>query len=105
MTSPEVLDRMAARVGLPPGSVGGSARTTASVPDAFLEPGSEQRAAEIGRSNLSYAVEAQARPTTPVIDVYTRAPTSDEAKRLANAAVPALREYMRSLAAVPAADG
>ena len=103
MTSPEVLDRMAARVGLPPGSVGGSARTTASVPDAFLEPGSEQRAAEIGRSNLSYAVEAQTRPTTPVIDVYTRAPTSDEAKRLANAAVPALREYMRSLAAVSAA--
>lgn len=99
MTSAEVLDRMAARVGLPPGSVGGSARTTASVPDAFLEPGSEQRAAEIGRSNLSYAVEAQTRPTTPVIDVYTRAPTSDEAKRLANAAVPALREYMRSLAA------
>ena len=99
MTSPAVLDRMAARTGLSAGSVGGSARTTASVPDAFLEPGSEQRAADIGRSNLSYAVEAQARPTGPVIDVYTRAPSTEEAERLANAAVPALREYMRSLAA------
>lgn len=99
MVSPPVLDRMAVRVGLSPGSVGGSARTTTSVPGALLEPGSEQRAAEIGRSNLSYGVEVQARPTSPVIDVFTRAPSADEAKRLANAALPGLRGYLRGLAA------
>ena len=82
-----------------PGSVGGSARITTSVPEALLEPGSEQRAADIGRSNLRYGVEVQARPTSPVIDVYTRAPSTEEAKRLADAAVPALQEYMRGLAA------
>ena len=69
------------------------------MPDALLEPGSEERAADISRSNLLYGVEAQARPTAPVIDVYTRAPTAEEAVRLANAAVPALRGYLRGLAA------
>ena len=99
MVSPKVLDGIAARAGLPSGSVGGSARITASVPEALTQPGSEQRAADIGRSNLSYAVEVQARPTAPVIDVYTRAPSAEEAKRLADAAVPGLREYLRGLAA------
>jgi hypothetical protein len=99
MISPPVLDRMAVRVGLSPGSVGGSARTTAPAPEALLEPGSEERAAAIRRSNLSYGVEVQARPTAPVIDIYARAPSADEAVRLANAAVPSLREYLRGLAA------
>jgi hypothetical protein len=99
MTSPPILDRMAVRAGLSRGSVGGSARVTTSVPEALLEPGSEQRAAEISRSELPYGVEVQARPTTPVIDIYTRAPSAAEALRLANAAVPGLREYLRGLAA------
>lgn len=99
MVSPQVLDRVAMRAGLPPGSVGGSARTTTSVPDALVQPASEQRAAAIGRSKLPYSVEVQARPTSPVIDVYTRAPSAGEAKRLADAAVPALRAYMSGLAA------
>jgi hypothetical protein len=34
-----------------------------------------------------------------VIDIYTRAPSAEEAKRLADAAVPGLREYLRGLAA------
>ena len=97
--SPPVLDRIAARTGLRPGEVGGTARTTVSAPDALLEPGSEERAAHISRSKLLYAVEAQARPTAPVIDIYTRAPSAAEAVRLADAAVPALREYLSSLAA------
>jgi hypothetical protein len=99
MVSPQVLDRVAMRAGLPRGSVGGSARTTTSVPDALIQPGSEQRAAAIGRSNLPYSVEVQARPMSPVIDVYTRAPSADEAKRLADAAVPGLRAYLQALAA------
>jgi hypothetical protein len=99
LVSPPVLDRMAARAGLPPGSVGGSARVTTSVPDALLEPGSEERAAAIGRSNQDYGVEVQARPTTPVIDVYTRAPSAREAELLADAAVPGLQGYLRDLAA------
>jgi O-antigen ligase/polysaccharide polymerase Wzy-like membrane protein len=99
MVSPPVLDRMAVRAGLPRGSVGGSARTTTSVPEALLEPGSEQRAAEISRSNLRHGVEVQARPTASVIDIYTRAPSAAEALRLANVAVPSLRDYLRDLAA------
>ena len=99
LVSPPVLDRIAVRSDLPKGSIGGSARTTADVPEALVEPGSEERAADISRSNRLYGVEAQARPTAPVIDVYTRAPSAEEAVRLANAAVPALRGYLRALAA------
>jgi hypothetical protein len=99
IVSRDGLDRIAVRAGLPPGSVGGSGRVTTSVPEALVQPGSEERAADIGRSNLSYGVEVQVRPTSPVIDVYTRAPSADEAMRLANAVVPGLREYLRGLAA------
>jgi hypothetical protein len=99
IVSRDGLDRIAVRAGLPPGSVGGSGRVTTSVPEALVQPGSEERAADIGRSNLSYGVEVQVRPTSPVIDVYTRAPSAAEAMRLANAVVPGLREYLRGLAA------
>lgn len=99
IVSRDGLDRIAVRAGLPPGSVGGSGRVTTSVPEALVQPGSEERAADIGRSNLPYGVEVQVRPTSPVIDVYTRAPSADEAMRLANAVVPGLREYLRGLAA------
>jgi hypothetical protein len=99
IVSRQGLDRIAVRAGLPPGSVGGSGRVTTSVPEALVQPGSEERAADIGRSNLPYGVEVQVRPTSPVIDVYTRAPSAAEAMRLANAVVPGLREYLRGLAA------
>lgn len=99
MISRPVLERIAKRAGLPRGSVGGSGRITAEVPLAFTEPASEQRAADIRVSQLPYRIEVQARPTGPIIDVYTEAPTIAEAERLGDVATPALRDYLRTLAA------
>jgi hypothetical protein len=99
MVSRPVLERIAKRAGVSPDSVGGSARITASVPLAFSEPGSEQRAADIRLSQLPYRIEVQAREAAPIIDVYSEAPDLDEAERLGDAAAPALRDYLRSAAA------
>ena len=98
MITPPVLERIARRSGVPPDRVAGQARVTASVPLALTEPNSEQRAAAIVSSTLPYRIDVQARPTMPILDVYSQAPSTPEAVRLANASVPALRDYLQSRA-------
>lgn len=95
MTSPPALERIGRRSGVPPDLIAASAHSTASVPRALTEPGSEQRASDIQREGLPYKLEVQARQTTPIIDVFTQAPSTAEAKRLADAAVSGLDDYLR----------
>ena len=97
LTSPPLLDRIARRAGLPPDQVAGGAASTVDVPWALSEPASEQRASDILRSSKPYQLEVQARQTTPVLDIYTQAPSVDEARRLADAAVQALEDHLRGL--------
>lgn len=101
MASKPVLTRIAREMGLPDGSVGGFARTTAAVPHALTEPDLEERAAQIAESKLHYRIEVQARPSDPVIDIYSQAPSTDAAERLGTAAIDGLRGYLRDLAAQP----
>ena len=98
LTSPPVRERVAARAGVPVDRLSGLARTTGNVPTALTEPGSERRASDIRASGASHRIETQGRPGTPVLDVYTQAPTPDEALRLANVSVDALRDYLEALA-------
>ena len=98
MLTPPVLADIGKRAGLPADAISGIARTTASVPIALTEPGSEQRADEIVEAKAPYRLEIQARPTSPILDVYALAPSVDEAIRLANAATLGLRDYLESLA-------
>ena len=98
MITPPVLADIGKRAGLPADAISGIARTTASVPIALTEPGSEQRADEIVEAKAPYRLEIQARPTSPILDVYALAPSVDEAIRLANAATLGLRDYLESLA-------
>ena len=88
--SPPVLDRMAARCGLPAGQISGLGRTTANVPDELTQPDGQQRASDIQASNATYRVEMQSRQSQPIIDIYTEAPTVAAAECLANAAPVAL---------------
>jgi hypothetical protein len=99
MTSPPVVDRIAQRMGVPAREIGTSARTTANVQAALTEPSSEQRASDIVVEGLPYRIEVQARQTTPVLDIYTHAPTAAAAARLANTAVAALQGYLAEVAA------
>jgi hypothetical protein len=99
--------RIAERLRIAPEEIGASARSTAEVPVTLLEPASEQRANDILESRRPHRIEVQARPRTPILDVYTLAPTVPEAERLADEAVRGLRDYVQDLADVqgfPAKD-
>lgn len=95
LVTPPLLQRVARHAGVPLSQIGSDVRNTASVPLDLTQPGSEQRANDISRSGKPYAVESQARQNSPIVDIYTRAPTTPEAIKLANAAVVALQEELR----------
>lgn len=98
MISPPVLERIGRRANVAPHRIAAASRTAADAPLVLKEPGSEERASEILRSRLPYRLEVQARPAAPILAVYTQAPSTAEAKRLADAAVVGLREHLRALA-------
>jgi hypothetical protein len=98
LASPPGLALLARHSGVPLSQLSGIARTVADVPRPVKEPGLEQRADQIVGSRAAYRIEVQVRPYTPVIDVFAQAPTGVEAVRLADAAVPALDDYVRDLA-------
>jgi hypothetical protein len=98
MVSPPGLERIAKRAGVPAGELSGLGRTTAGVPLALTEPGSERRASEIEVSRAKYRLEVQARPDEPIIDIYAQAPSPAGANRLANAALPGLNDYLSTIA-------
>src|SRR3954454_9099446 len=105
LTSRPVIDDVAHKLGVPAGQIGSSTRTTTNVPVDLTQPASEERASQITRSRLPFDVQAQSRQNTPIIDIYTRAPTTTQAVGLANAAVTALTHRLGTLAdeqAIPA---
>ena len=98
MTSPPAVAHIAQLTKIPKDQLGAYARTTALVPAAFREPASEERAAEILIQDRPYRLEVEARTTTPVLDIYTHAPTLAEAKRLADAAYSDLQQRLGKMA-------
>jgi hypothetical protein len=99
MVSTPALVTIAKRAGVPRNELAGLGRTTAGVPLALTEPGSERRASEIQASRTRYRLEVQARSDEPIIDIYAQAPSPAEADRLANAALPGLTDYLNEIAA------
>lgn len=98
MVSRPVLSRIAQHCNIDGDEIAGQARTTANVPTAFAEPDSERRASEIAGSTLPYQIEVQGRQDTPVIDVFTQAPTGGQATCLADASSIGLGGYLRRVA-------
>jgi hypothetical protein len=98
MVTRPVLERFARHCNLGADEISGQARMTANVPTAFAEPDNERRASEIAGSTAPYRIEVQGRPTTPVIDVFTQAPTESQATCLADASSVALGGYLRHIA-------
>ena len=94
MVSPPVLDRIARVSRLPRDQLAGTGRTTAFVPITLTDPDSERRASEFHDAEFPYRIEVQSRPVTPIIDVYTQAPTTAEAERLADAALVGLKQHL-----------
>ena len=98
MASPPVLERIGRRAGVDPREIAAYVRSTANVPQALVEPSSEERAEQIRQSGLKYRLELQARQSTPVLDIAAQAPTAAEAARLANESVGGLRDFLRDRA-------
>lgn len=98
IVSRPVLEQTAQRCGIPPAKLSGLGRTTADVPDALTQPNSEQRASDIQASTVPYQIQVEGRPTIPIIDVYSEAPTIAAAECLGNAAPVALTNYLGRIA-------
>ena len=98
MVSRPVLERIARHCNVAEGEISGQARISANVPTTFAEPDSERRASEIAGSTAPTRIEVQARPYTPVIDVYTQAPSGAQATCLADASSVGLGGFLRHVA-------
>jgi hypothetical protein len=98
MVTRPVLERIAGHCNIADDEISGQARTSANVPTAFAEPDSERRASEIAGSTAPYQIEVQGRPYTPVIDVYTQAPSGAQATCLADASSVGLGGFLRHVA-------
>jgi hypothetical protein len=97
MTTAPVLAYIGRRAGINPALIQASAPITADVPRVVVEPGSEQRVSALVASSDHYRIHVGANPSIPVLDVYTQAPSTAAAVRLANAAVDGLRDYLADL--------
>lgn len=98
LASPPVREYIARHAGIPADRIATSAPITANVPRVLTEPGSEKRASDLLRSTDQYKIDVEANPSVPILDVYTQAPTTDAALRLANGSIEGLRDYLAQLA-------
>lgn len=98
LSSPPVLDRIAARMGIERDDLMAEAEITEGMPSALLEPNDERRANEILHARDPYRLDIQPEPTLPLIDVYAQAPTAAEAKRLADVVAVSGNRQIRSVA-------
>jgi hypothetical protein len=98
LTSAPTAEQIARRARVPSEQLAAEARMTGQVQTVFKEPGSEERASQIRSSHLPYRLEVEARQWTPIINIYTRAPSTAEAVNLAKAAVTSLERLVDTLA-------
>ena len=98
MSSEVVMQRVARHAGIPAGQIAATTRVMVDVQPAMLEPDSERRAAQLADAKHPYEVEIRPDPRKPTMTIYAQAPTVAEAERLAEAALPGVREYLAELA-------
>jgi hypothetical protein len=98
MASPQVVKQTGQRLGVDAEDISAETEITDSVPRSLVEPNSERRANELLNSADPYRLNIQARSGLPMIDIYTQAPTPDQARRLADVSIEAFNERLRDLA-------
>jgi hypothetical protein len=104
LTGESVRSDAARHMGIDPALVGGVAPITLDVPIALTSPDSERRATDIQLSTYPYRLDAESRQVSPMIDLYTRAPTVALAERLADEAVASLRRQVDAMTAQSGLD-
>jgi hypothetical protein len=71
---------------------------TQKQPRALAAFGNKRRTTDILQLNDQYRLKIHVNPTVPVLYLYSQTPTTGSAEALANAAVDAMRGYLRRLA-------
>ncbi len=104
MVSEPVRASIVRRLGIERDQLVGRSRVTANVQAVLTEPDSERRALTISEQNVPYKLEVHPHPILSAISIYAQAPSVREAERLADAATPALRAYLRNRALREGAD-
>jgi hypothetical protein len=99
MANGPARESIATRAGVSADALEISAPLTPDQPQARADSGNQRHTSDILASNDQYRLSIQANPTVPVLDIYSQAPTAEQAERLANAAVDGLRTYLQDLAA------
>jgi hypothetical protein len=99
MITPDVIQRIAARSGIPADEIDAYLGPIPNVPIALSEPSNEKRGNQIVEYRKPYVLEIQPRPTEPIVDIYAQAPSPWLAQKLANAVIPGLQDYVKSVSA------
>jgi hypothetical protein len=98
MSTPPVADRIAQHDGLAPASLSVTTSYIQNIPEQMFGPDLEVRGIQIIKLRAPYQIDIQPDPNVPRLQIYTRAPSPVAAVALADAAVPALQDYLGALA-------
>ncbi len=89
-----VLDAIAQRAHVPVDSLQVTPPLTPTEPRVVEGSPSQKHATDIFESTDQHRISIQTNPTVPMMDIYSQAPTAQEAETLANAVVDELRAYL-----------
>ncbi len=98
MSTPPVVADIARLAGVPAGSLAAVTSYLQGIPLAEVGPDLEVRGMQIIRLRAPYQLDIEPDPYLPRLEIYARAPTVAQAEQVANAVVPALADYLRTLA-------
>jgi hypothetical protein len=100
MSSLPVRQYIASRAGVPAQALQISSPVTPQYPRPLAtDPQNTPTTTDLIHSNNEYRIDVEANPTVPILDIYTEASSVTTAKKLANAAVDGLRDYLAALGA------
>jgi hypothetical protein len=97
MASPSVLQLIGEKAGIPGDQIYAAGPIDPLVPRIVQEPTAVQRNVEITGETTPYRLNFNDDPNLPQIGIYSQAPTTAEAVRLAEASVQALKQYLAGL--------
>jgi hypothetical protein len=97
MTTDPVLQRIGHLIGVPASQIEADAPVTAAVPRTIIEPDSGANAMALISAPDHYKLQIQVDPVSPIMHIYTQAPSAAAALSFATATVRALREYLNQL--------
>jgi hypothetical protein len=97
MISPAVTDIVGRKLGIDPQAIQATPPATDNVPAALIQPGPSGGPEDIFALPDHYKLELEQDPTSPMLFVYTQAPTGADAVRMANAFAQGLVAYLKQL--------